>query len=109
MRPFRTVYADHVTLTVLLILALASARVTRLIVTDTITMRPRAWAVGKAGGVNTPVGKLLTCGWCTGFWVSVVVAGSWWWWHPVLWVWLLWAVAYGVGLLLQVSESMGRE
>lgn len=91
---------------VLLVYALAVARLTRLIAADTITEKPRKaltrrlWLAdcsfcGKPGASgtlesqlslwrstsDTPLGVyLLTCQWCVGVWVSLVAA-------PVVWFW----------------------
>lgn len=65
----------------LVLLALASYRVWRLLAEDTVLDRPRAWVVGLSGwqaGQRTPVtyreslAEFLTCSSCFGFWVSVV-------------------------------------
>lgn len=52
------------------ILVLAAYRVTRLITTDTVTekLREKVW---KKFPPNTMIGYLITCNWCTGFWISV--------------------------------------
>jgi hypothetical protein len=52
------------------ILALAVFRITRLITTDVILMkfRDRIWAKHPVHGNG--LGYLITCDWCTSFWVS---------------------------------------
>lgn len=49
--------------------ALASYRLTRLVVEDSILDRPRDWLTQKA----TWIEALLGCYFCAGFWVSVLV------------------------------------
>ena len=53
------------------VLVLASYRVTRAITTDTIfeSVREKIW---KKYPPSTKLGYLITCNWCTGFWVSIV-------------------------------------
>ena len=71
---------DSVDLTRLevLIIVLGATRFTQLLMYDSILDRPRQWLVGwKAGRTFEPnrrqrfMGELLSCWWCTGFWVSV--------------------------------------
>jgi len=54
-----------------LLLVLAAYRVTRAITTDTIleSAREKVW---KRFPPDTKLGYLITCNWCTGFWVSIV-------------------------------------
>lgn len=51
------------------VLVLASARATRVIVYDEIAQPLRAWVLTKYPLPSKP-GKLVTCYWCAGFWVS---------------------------------------
>ena len=53
-----------------LILVLAAYRVTRLITTDTILEGFRNW-VWSRQDPGTKIGYLISCNWCTGFWVSL--------------------------------------
>lgn len=95
--------------TVLVLAVLAAARVTRLVVGDTITFPLRDWAARHDHGPRTPVHwlhGLITCPWCFGFWVclaAVLVA-----WqiapHPVMPSWFAvpaetLAASYLVGLV----------
>lgn len=69
----------------LLILSLASFRLTRLIVFDMITEFIRSpffeelieegevYLVPKGNGIKKWIGELLNCYWCTGIWVSVLL------------------------------------
>src|SRR5581483_4167019 len=101
------------------VMVFAAYRVTRLVTLDTILDRPRdAWwrrfppeAHGKKKA--HPLGYLLTCPFCAGFWVSVAtVAAS----HAVhLARWplrydlvVVWAVAGGQALLNVLEERIER-
>lgn len=53
------------------ILALAAYRTTHLITTDAIADGFRNWVWSKFPPA-TKVGYLITCNWCTGFWVSLL-------------------------------------
>jgi hypothetical protein len=74
-----------ISLTALILLALAAYRVTRLIVIDAIFDEPRAWLIRKLGFKKSrkdgdlynrehPIFEkliyLMTCTWCVGVWVS---------------------------------------
>lgn len=59
-----------------IILALAAYRITHLITTDAIAdkFREKVWS---KFAPSTRIGYLITCNWCTGFWVSFgLVAGA---------------------------------
>lgn len=62
----------NITIVELVILALAVYRLSRLIIEDTILEIPRNW-IWKRFGVQSGVGYLLTCYWCTSFWVASLV------------------------------------
>jgi hypothetical protein len=53
----------------LIVLALAVYRVCRLIIEDTVTERLRE-AVWSRFDASRGIGYLITCYWCTGFWVA---------------------------------------
>lgn len=58
------------------VFALAAFRLTRIITTDTVADNFRQWVWSKYDP-STKIGYLITCNWCTGFWVSLlVVAGA---------------------------------
>lgn len=61
----------------LVVLALASARITRLIVNDTISLPLRLLAIRRLGQ-NHPIVTLLHCPWCSGWWVSVALTSFAW-------------------------------
>ncbi|QYN17596.1 DUF1360 domain-containing protein [Amycolatopsis sp. DSM 110486] len=68
----------------------AAARLTRLVALDSLLDVPRSkveiWANTRKHGENYsaeqaendphPIAKLITCTWCSGFWVSAAVAAS---------------------------------
>jgi len=59
-----------------IILALGAYRMTHIITTDAIADGFRGWVWSKFGP-TTKIGYLITCNWCTGFWVSLLfVAGA---------------------------------
>jgi hypothetical protein len=58
-----------------LILALAVYRLCRLVIEDDVTERLRN-IVWKKWDASQGVGYLITCYWCTGFWVSSLVVTS---------------------------------
>ncbi|WP_409304681.1 DUF1360 domain-containing protein [Peribacillus sp. SCS-155] len=79
-------------LTVIVLLGLASFRLTRLIVFDKITefiRRPffdeieesdengstEIYLIPKKNGIRSWIGELLSCYWCTGIWVSLLLLG----------------------------------
>ncbi len=66
----------------LLVYALAVARVTGLIVTDTITEPARDALIARLDDRPNTAGSLLatliTCPWCAGMWVSLIAS-------PVVW------------------------
>ena len=107
-----------VSLSVLVLLALASYRLTRLIVIDAIFDEVREWFFTKLdfkklkGSDNTFVNRnllaqklsyLLQCTWCTGVWVSAFV---YWLWTQgyTLPIYIL-AIAGGQGMIHAVEPS----
>ena len=117
---------------VLVVYALAVARVTRLITADRITQAPREriatwlwWRAcsfcGKPGATGTPTQQLklwrntseapmlvdlLTCRWCMSIWVSVVAVPLVYLWGErpwMLWPALVLAFSYVTGLLAKLE------
>lgn len=76
----------------LLVAALATARITRLVTTDRITEAPREWALRRLD-LNGLLSYLITCAWCVsvyaGAGVVAVIA-----WGPSWSVWILTALAF---------------
>ena len=87
----------EITAVTFVILALAAFRLTHLITTDAIAdgFRTKVW---KKFPPSTKIGYLITCNWCTGFWVSVFLVIS----YLVLPVAVL-----VVSLILAISASIG--
>lgn len=88
----------------LLIYALAVARVTGLIVADTITepVRDRVinWLDDTPGSAGEWFASLITCPWCAGMWVSLVAA-------PLVWFWGDSPVMLVPALALAFSQATG--
>jgi hypothetical protein len=61
----------------LLVLGLACARLTRLIIEDEITSPIRRWAV-RRWGENGMIPYLLHCRWCVGMWVAAPLCAFCW-------------------------------
>nr|WP_230126886.1 DUF1360 domain-containing protein [Bacillus sp. CECT 9360] len=83
---------ENIDLTMIILLGLAAFRLTRLIVYDRITefiRRPffkeieeteedgtvEIYFTPKEEGVKGWIGELLSCHWCTGIWVSMLLGG----------------------------------
>lgn len=79
------------------ILALGAYRMTHLITTDAIADGFRNWIWSKYSPM-TKIGYLITCNWCTGFWVSLlfVIGAS-----------ILPQVTFVVSLVLAISAVIG--
>lgn len=86
-----------ITLVNFLILILAAFRLTHLITTDAIAdgFRTRVW---KKFPPATKIGYLVTCNWCTGFWVSIFL---------VIFYLILPLATLVVSLVLAISASIG--
>lgn len=56
--------------------ALACARASRLVTTDTITARPREWITERADAraLTRPLAALLDCDWCVTVWAAAALA-----------------------------------
>lgn len=95
----------------LLIYALAVARVTGLIVADTITepVRDRltGWLDDTPGSAGEWFASLITCPWCAGMWVSLVAAPLVWFWgdSPVM---LIPALALAFSQVTGATANLGR-
>ena len=78
------------TITLLLLGALATARLTRLVTTDRITQAPRSWLLSKLKDDGLAA-YLVVCDWCASVYVGTALAaagaayGAWpWAWTPVV-------------------------
>jgi hypothetical protein len=87
----------EITAITFVILALAAFRLTHLVTTDAIAdgFRTKVW---KKFPPSTKIGYLITCNWCTGFWVSIFLVIS----YLVLPV-----ATLVVSLILAISASIG--
>lgn len=98
-------------LVLLLIYALAVARVTGLITADSITepVRDRItiWLDDTPGSAGAWFSDLITCPWCAGMWVSLIAS-------PLAWFWgdspfmLIPAIALAFSQITGMTNSMGR-
>lgn len=92
---------------VFVLLTLAVARFTRVIVSDRIALGLRRWAVNKYGEESLRA-YLLHCTWCTSFWAAfpagiiwALTTLPWQWWWLALPGWL--AMSYLTGLLARLE------
>jgi hypothetical protein len=113
----------------LVVLILAVFRISRLVIEDTITQPVRDWLLGRWPGrhveydpgdqvrggtvsiggelyaaeptwVGDRIAKLISCYWCTGFWVALALVVAYAAWpKPTLWVAFPFAVAAGAGIV----------
>lgn len=68
----------------LLLAALATARLTRLITTDRITEAPRNWIIRRLPRESL-LAYLLVCSWCSSIYVGVGLGAAWWAWGDHRW------------------------
>jgi hypothetical protein len=87
----------EITLIHFVILSLAAFRLTHLITTDAIAdgFRAKVWSKYPP---MTKIGYLITCNWCTGFWVALLVALSY---------LILPQLTIVVSLILAISAAIG--
>jgi hypothetical protein len=87
----------EITLINFVILALGAYRLTHLITTDAIAdgFRQKVWSKYPPA---TKIGYLITCNWCTGFWVSFLF---------VIGVSILPQLTFVVSLVLAISAAIG--
>jgi uncharacterized protein DUF1360 len=95
----------------LLIYALAVARVTGLIVADSITEPARdallGWLDDRPKTMGSFVAAVIECPWCAGMWVSLVAAPLVWFWgdSPVM---LIPALALAFSQVTGATANLGR-
>lgn len=95
----------------LLVYALAVARVTGLITTDTITENARDSLITRLDDRPQTMGAylttLITCPWCAGMWISLIAA-------PLVWFWgdspymLVPALALALSQATGMTSNLGR-
>jgi hypothetical protein len=88
--------------------ALAVARLTRLVTLDQITLFLRRWIVNK-WGEESLISYLVHCSWCSSIWIALPASVGWaflllplhlWWLALPSWL----AMSYVAGLLSQLEE-----
>ena len=93
----------------LLLVTLAVARITRLIVSDRIFLFLRRWVVNK-WGEDSEMAALAHCKWCSSVWIAFPAAWLWaiatlplkWWWLALP-AWM--AMSDVTGLLARLEEE----
>lgn len=94
----------------ILIMFFASARLTRVITTDSISIPFREW-VERTEGTRSEefisFTTLLNCHWCTGWWIAIFVAGSTWAWGDGQWIWWIWLAASASYVLGIMEDKLG--
>lgn len=95
----------------LLIYALAVARVTGLVVADSITEPARdaflGWLDDRPATLGSFVAALIQCPWCAGMWLSLVAAPLVWFWHGSPWM-LIPAIALAFSQVTGMTANLGR-
>lgn len=77
----------------LVLIALTTARITRLITKDFLLDRPRDALLRRLDvGAHTQLQYLLVCPWCMSVYVGAGVAGAWWAWGETMG--LTWTMAF---------------
>lgn len=93
----------------LVLIALASARLTRLVTTDTILDPPRDWLLLRLP-TRSKIATLIECNYCTGFWVTLATVLIWHGWGTVgrwvVWVWAAAAVQMIVNAIDSALDSL---
>ncbi len=95
----------------LVVYALAVARVTGLITTDSITEPARdrlvGWLDDRPATMGSFIAALIQCPWCAGMWVSLIAAPLVWFWgdSPVM---LIPAIALAFSQATGATHNLGR-
>jgi hypothetical protein len=95
----------------LVVFALAVARVTGLIVSDAITEPARdrliGWLDDRPATLGSHIADLVQCPWCVGMWVSLLAAPLVWFWgdSPVM---LVPAIALAFSQVTGMISNLGR-
>lgn len=98
-----------------ILVCLATYRITRLIVRDLFppVEKFREWVIRKFGASHW-LSYLVTCYWCVSMYVGIVIVALTWWFYDLPYPLLVWPVASAVtGLISQrekigLAEAMGR-
>lgn len=96
---------------VLLIYALAVARITGLIVADVIFDGPRSALLGRLDPRPATLGAfvagLLTCPWCVSIWVAAAASPAVWWFGDRPWL-LIPAIGLAFSQVVGMTSEIGR-
>ena len=87
----------EITAVTFVVLALGAYRITHLITTDAIADGFRNWVWSKFPPM-TKIGYLITCNWCTGFWVSLLLVSA---------AGILPQITFVVSLIMAISAVVG--
>jgi Protein of unknown function (DUF1360) len=107
MKSVRGFYLGYVPPFDALLLALASFRVTRLVVYDKITRWFRDLFDGQTTGLRHTIHDLLSCPWCIGFWSALILVVLY---FTQEWAWtvIFFLAVAGVGSMIQLyANSIG--
>lgn len=88
----------------LIILVLATFRMIRLLVYDTVTEYVRGYLARFETGPRRTLFRLMTCPWCTGIWVSLLITFLYFA-SPIFWYFIFVLAIAGAGSFLQVTIS----
>ncbi len=95
----------------LIVYALAVARLTGLIVADSITEPARdaliGWLDDRPKTLGSALATLITCPWCAGMWVSLIASPMVWLWWDSPWL-LIPAIAGAFSQVTGMVASVGR-
>ena len=92
---------DFITLAVI---ALATARLTRLVTTDKITETPRNALVRRLGA-ESKIAYLLVCDWCSSVYIAPAVTALVWWQPWTVWAGAALAASHITGYLASRTED----
>lgn len=81
-----------------IVLTLATFRVTRFITTDFLFDPMRQWIWKKFPPETTKIGYLITCSWCSSFWVAAIIIAAY---------LLAPSITFVVSLVLSISSIVG--
>lgn len=94
----------------LAVYALATARLSGLVVADEITRLPREWFLAHLDDTKPAqfVASLVTCQWCSSVWLAAVVAPVAWFWGWSPWL-LVPAIALAFSEVAGLLSGIGRD
>lgn len=98
---------------IFLLMALATARLTRFITSDVLFEEPRGWALqklinpGRMRVLRDKTAYLIVCDWCASVYVGAAVSGAWMAWGETMWFMGLMAAlaaSYATGFLSSITD-----